>query len=417
MNDLFARSSKLIGSMRISFAWTLLSLFILLFSTSCGQESSSVAVTILDGSQVLNLISKERIPASFIASAGLSLSHPDQVLYHGIVVNPDQSLPLNKIYSLQIRRAVPLTLTENGQNRIIHTTAQTIGQALNEIGIELSVSDRLDPPVETPLTGPLEVIYKPATSLSISVDGLVLQANSSAITVGQALSEVGLPLQGLDYSLPVESALLPVDGRIRIIHVNESVLLVQKSLPYETEFQASADLELDRQDVLQAGEYGLSVSRLRIRYEDGKEVSRQTESESTVRPPKKRLVGYGTKIILRTINIGGASIEYWRLVKMYATSYSPCRSAPGRCYPSTASGKPVQKGVVAVVYRWYVIMQGQPIYIPGYGHATVEDVGGGIPGKYWIDLGYSDDDWQQWGEWVTVYFLTPVPANPLLVLN
>jgi uncharacterized protein YabE (DUF348 family) len=417
MNDLFARSSKLIGSMRISFVWTLLSLFILLFSTSCGQESPSAAITILDGTQVLTLTSKERIPASFIASAGLSLSPNDQVLYQGIVVNPDQSLPLTKTYSLQILRAFPLTLTENGQSRIIHTTSQTIGQALNEIGIELSVSDRLDPPVETPLTGPLEVIYKPATSLSISVDGLVLQANSSAITVGQALSEVGLPLQGLDYSLPAESAPLPADGRIRIIRVNESVLLVQKSLPYETEFQASADLELDRQDVLQAGEYGLSVSRLRIRYEDGKEVSRQTETESTARPPKKRLVGYGTKIVVRTTNIGGAPIEYWRSVKMYATSYSPCRSAPGRCYPSTASGKPVQKGVVAVVYRWYVYMLGQPIYIPSYGHATVEDVGGGIPGKYWIDLGYSDDDWQQWGEWVTVYFLTPVPANPLFVLN
>ncbi|MCJ7722610.1 MAG: ubiquitin-like domain-containing protein, partial [Anaerolineales bacterium] len=137
--------------MRISSAWTLLSLFILLFSTSCGQESASVAVTILDGSQVFTLTSKERIPASFIASAGLSLSHPDQVLYHGIVVNPDQFLPLAKTYSLQIRRAVPLTLTENRQSRIIHTTAQTIGQALNETGIKLTGSDRLDPPVETPL--------------------------------------------------------------------------------------------------------------------------------------------------------------------------------------------------------------------------------------------------------------------------
>jgi 3D (Asp-Asp-Asp) domain-containing protein len=62
-------------------------------------------------------------------------------------------------------------------------------------------------------------------------------------------------------------------------------------------------------------------------------------------------------------------------------------------------------------------MQGQPVYIPGYGHATVEDVGGGIPGRFWIDLGYSDNDYEAWGDWVTVYFLTPVPQNVVYILE
>jgi hypothetical protein len=41
----------------------------------------------------------------------------------------------------------------------------------------------------------------------------------------------------------------------------------------------------------------------------------------------------------------------------------------------------------------------------------VEDVCGGCVGKPWIDLGFSDNDYEQWSNWVTVYFLTPVPAN------
>jgi hypothetical protein len=41
----------------------------------------------------------------------------------------------------------------------------------------------------------------------------------------------------------------------------------------------------------------------------------------------------------------------------------------------------------------------------------VADTGGGIPGKYWIDLGYSEEDFVNWHQTVTVYFLNPAPPN------
>ena len=160
-----------------------------------------------------------------------------------------------------------------------------------------------------------------------------------------------------------------------------------------------------------------NVSRVRIRYEDGNEVSRQTESETLVRAPQKRIVGYGTKVEIKEAAVDGIQIQYWRAVQMFATAYSPCRSAPGQCYPSTASGKPVKRGVVALRTDLYMAMRGQPLYIPGYGRATVEDACGGCVGKPWIDLGYSDSDYQGWGRWVTVYFLTPVPSSIIYVLD
>jgi 3D (Asp-Asp-Asp) domain-containing protein len=45
------------------------------------------------------------------------------------------------------------------------------------------------------------------------------------------------------------------------------------------------------------------------------------------------------------------------------------------------------------------------VYIPGYGFATVADIGGGIPGKRWIDLGYGEEDYQPWSKEVMVYIL------------
>mgnify|MGYP001579005907 CR=1 FL=1 len=45
------------------------------------------------------------------------------------------------------------------------------------------------------------------------------------------------------------------------------------------------------------------------------------------------------------------------------------------------------------------------------------DVGGGPPGNhYWVDLAFSDGDYQPVYGTVTVYFLTPVPTNLVTVL-
>ncbi len=388
---------------------------VLLFA--CQPITTAAQVKILDSGQRYLLQTNEKTPATLLAQAGLVLNPADSVLYLGASVPLNQPLPTAKTYTLQIRRAVPLRLNSGNQSQILQTAAFTVGQALNEAGLQLYAADRLNPPAETPITGAMIVNHTPSRELTVHTGGKALQIRSAAMTVRQALAEAGIPLQGLDYSLPAESDPLPVDGQIRIVHVQESILLVQKSIPFTDDYQASADLELDQQAIIQPGVPGLTVSRVRIRYEDGQEITRQSEGESVVRPPQTRVLGYGTKIAIYTLQTPGGPLQYWRAVQMWATSYSPCRSAADRCYYGTSSGLPVKKGVAALKYSWYIEMGGQQVYIPGYGVATIADVCGGCKGKPWIDLGYGDDDWVEWGDWVTVYFLTPVPPNPNFVLN
>ena len=306
-----------------------------------------------------------------------------------------------------MQRAVALTV--NG--KIIQTTAETIGEALSQAGAQLYASDQISPPIQTSITGPVAVKYIPARALTVTADGKPLQIRASSATVGNALAEAGTPLLGLDSSQPSENEALPSNGQIQVTRVSESILLSEKSIPFQTDYQQSADVELDQQKILQPGQTGLSVSRVRIVYEDGQEASRQNESETIVRAPQDQIVGYGTKVVIHSATINGVQIQYWRAMSMYATSYSPCRSGGSKCYSGTSSGQPVQKGEVAVKYSWYLTMEGQTLFIPGYGFATIEDVCGGCVGKPWVDLGYSDSDYQDWSQTVTVYFLAPAPAT------
>ncbi len=383
-----------------------------LFLSSC-QSPQNTSVTILADGGTQTLITSERIPARLLAEAKVELGKDDRVLFQGETTPLEAALPDSKAIFLEVRRAVELTLISSDGQDFFETSASTVGQALGEHGIHLYAADHLDPPADTPISGPITVAYTPSRLLEVNVDGKSIEIRSAAKTVGEALSEAGMPLIGLDTSQPDESAPLPADGKIRLVRVVEEVSLTQNPLPYKNYTQPSADLPLDTQSLLVGGIPGLALSRVRIRLEDGKEVSRQAEGLTVVRPPQDRVVGYGTNVSVRTLTTpDGQTLQYWRSLSLFATSYSPCRLGVPGCHSTTASGAIAQKGIVAVVRSWYYLMQGQQVYVPGYGVATIGDVGAGYKGShYWIDLAYSDDDWISWGGYVTVYFLTPVPAS------
>ncbi|GAB4495654.1 MAG: G5 and 3D domain-containing protein [Anaerolineales bacterium] len=375
------------------------------------QTQDPISVFLLDGETLYTLEAGSDTPASLAARAALTLSPADHFLLNGQRVPADIALPTGESYTLQIVRAVNVTLRTPDGETTFQSAAHTLGQALAERGFTLYAADFLSPPPETALTADITAIYRPARDYVIRVDGDSITVKSSAATVGQVLASAGIPLLGLDTSLPAESELAPTDGVIEIVRVQESLSVTQIPIPFSTRYEYSAEIPLGSENLLQVGEPGLKVSTVRIRYENGVEVSRQTETEQIVRLPQEQVMGRGTQVTVQTLEVPGGQIQYWRAVPMWATSYSPCRSGISGCSYGTASGLPVQRGVVAMTRDLFNTLRGSQVYVPGYGVATIGDVGGGFPdGRLWIDLAYSDDDWQNWSGWVTVYFLAPPPA-------
>lgn len=396
------------------FFW--LAIFALL-GTSCQPQPPST-FTILDGEQIKTLATNGRVPADLLAEAGIPQAFEVQVLGNGYPFPLQQSLP-SGMRTLQVRRAIPITLSTPGGDQSFATMANTVGGALKEAGIQLYAADFIDPPADTPLSAEMNVTYRPSRALTVITGNGRQAIRSSETTVGAALAGAGIPLVGLDYSQPGESEALPADGQVRVVRVSEAIQLVQKPIPFETETVPSPDVELGQEEIAQPGQEGLAVARTRIRYEDGKEVSRTTEDETMVRAPVTRIVNTGTDIVMKTTTVGGETIEYWLAYQMYATVYSPCNIGTGGCSYSTASGLRAGKGVVAMDRSMYNYLQGVRIYVPGYGYAVVGDIGGGflieellgISRYRWIDLGFNDNNIVDMSGWHTVYFLAPAPAS------
>ncbi len=379
-------------------------LALILLITACQPQTPPDIIFFIDGEEVHTLLASSRVPTEILAENDIFLNAADRVLVNGEIV--DIATPMDcENCTLQLRRSVKMTLITPYEEVDFTTAAPTVGDALVELGLQLYTADLVEPPVGTRATDQLTILYTPSRQLAIRVDGQILHIRAASETVGAALIGAGIPLVGLDASQPHTSEPLPEDGQIRIIRVVEKIETEQTEIPFETEYVASNDVAIDEEKILTPGITGLIVSNTRIRYEDGVEVSREVEAERKVREASTEIIGYGTKYVIHTITVDGQELEYWRALNVYATSYSPCNSGADKCYPNTASGKQVKHGVIGVIRSWYNEMQGQAVYIPGYGYATIEDVGGGIPGKDWIDLGYSDANYQPWHHWVTIYFL------------
>ncbi|HCU57275.1 MAG TPA: hypothetical protein DF984_03455 [Anaerolineaceae bacterium] len=355
--------------------------------------------------------SAERIPANLLRAAEIVLFPQDQVRINGAMVDPNRPLEIEDSFVLQYVPAIPVTLVTDDDSRVIYTGQPTVGAAFEAAGIALGPLDWVSASMETAITEPLTITIRPARVITVQRGEETMTGLSAALTVGEALQEIGMPLQNLDSSKPEESAMVPDDGVIRVVRGLEELTILTDETAYETETREDPDTPLDQITVIQPGQPGIFASRQRVYYEDGEEVWRISEDSWQASVPQTAIVGMGTRVVIQTETIGGTTFNYYRKLTVYTTMYKPC-DYEGNCWYYTSNRSPVQKGVIAVYYDWYYAYEGQQVYVTDYGYGVIADVCGGCVGMSvpWIDLGYSEDEYeaQHLGNGYRVmYFLAP----------
>ena len=308
-----------------------------------------------------------------------------------------------------LRRALTFTLDDGGKTALLHTTADTVGQVLQAHGVSLFLGDQVTPGLQDRVTPGMTVAIQRSVPVQIQVDGHTIHTRTRAESVAGVLGQEGVALLGKDLAEPALSAPVRTGMTIDVTRVREEIVVEFDPIPFETEWVPDPEVEIDNIRLVREGQIGLTKRRFRVVYKDGYEVERTLEDVWAEQPPITKTMAYGTKIVVRTLETPEGPIEYWRKMRVYLTSYMPksCGKPPDHPrYGYTRLGWKLKKGIVAVDPT--VIPLKTYMYVPGYGHARAGDTGGGVKGKF-VDLGFTDYDYESWHWWGEIYLLTPVP--------
>jgi uncharacterized protein YabE (DUF348 family)/3D (Asp-Asp-Asp) domain-containing protein len=357
-----------------------------------------------------------------LQETGVALNPGDSVLRDHDLVSPSASIaipaqPLVAIaggtdfvsgtdlapVTIEVRRAVPFSVIENGQDLELRSSRETVATALRDVGLRLGPGDLIQPPPDTELTAGLQVRVQHASEVVVTLPEGKSILYTLDTTVGEAMAHSGVPLPA-DYRLdPPEGTLVSAGMAVHVIAVSEEQAIETERIESETVYEPDVSLPYGAHSVVQ-GQDGVHYRRYSVVSEDGQVVSRDLVEEWDDPAAANTLIYYSTADAPPPPAPDGSNVA--GVLRVYATWYSPASSGRPPSDPSyglTATGVPVTQGIVAVDPS--VIPLGTRLFIPGYGNAIAADTGGGIRGDM-IDLGYPDGVVPDWiSQWVDIYIL------------
>ena len=306
---------------------------------------------------------------------------------------------------IEVRRAVPFTIVEDGRELASTSSRQTVAQALREAGVVVGPGDAVSAAQAAALVegSRIEIRHARAVTLALPDGHRVLY--TLAATVGEALRDASIALPDGAFVDPAAGTAITAGMNVRVVELSASSDYEQEFIESHTVFKPDPSLAPGEIRTVK-GHDGVRVRRYAVSYVDQVEAGRELVDDHFAPEAVDTIVYYPTRTAEpapQPVNAGEAR----KTLRVYATWYSPAssgRAASDPAYGRTANGSIVTYGIVAVDPA--VIPLGTKLFIPGYGYAVAADTGGAVAG-YTIDLGYPDGvtvDWQS--KWVDIYILS-----------
>jgi len=200
--------------------------------------------------------------------------------------------PLKDGAQVVVRHAHQITITENGQQQQVWTTALSADEAL----ADLAARDGANPQLVVSRSGDraqLDLLLAVSGPVDVVADGTTRTVPDGATDVASALADLGITLNPLD----TVSVMRTDAGRVQVVvqRVVEQDVTTTSDVPFATQTVQDANAYTGTSAVRQAGANGVRTVVDHVTTVDGVETARVNVSDSVTTAPVDQVVAVGTK--------------------------------------------------------------------------------------------------------------------------
>jgi uncharacterized protein YabE (DUF348 family) len=195
---------------------------------------------------------------------------------------------------VKLRRAKPVELVLDGTPKKVYVHGLTVGEALTELGMPPEERDYVSPDPREDLQRGMRIELRNAVPVTVKADGKTREIVSSAPTVAQLLKEARVRVGAHDRLTPSQDTPPTPEMTIRIVRVRTKIVEERSKIPFGHREEKDAKLEKGLRKVSQQGADGLRVRRYEVQMLDGKAVGKTLQSDKVARKPRDEVLKIGT---------------------------------------------------------------------------------------------------------------------------
>ena len=271
--------------------------------TTWGYSALSKSVTLTVDGESQQVSAFGGTVGDLLEDQGIELTSKDKVA-------PALDTAIDDGTSVSVRFARPFELNVDGQAKTYWVTATTVSSALDAIGERYAGAD-----LSTSRSGPvsrsgmtLDVVTPKKLVVKIGAAKPV-RATLTALTVEDALADLGVDVGPRDETNLAPDRVLEDGDRLVFTDVRVATKDVRgESVPFDTVEQQDSSMYRGESEVVREGRAGLRDVTYRIVYRNDEVAVKKVVRQNVKRQPVDKIVKVGTKEVVTTNFAGGSTV-------------------------------------------------------------------------------------------------------------
>ena len=249
--------------------------------------ASGTPITLVVDGQTQHMDTSASDVAGALKDAGYTVGQHD-------IVAPSLTSQVSDGTTIVLKQGRLLHLMVDGKPRAVWTTAATVSDALAALGYPSSDFVSVSRSKRLPLT-PTSLVLRSPKRVVIKHDGKTSRVETTATTVGSALRELNIRLDGNDQVRPLRGKPVETGMKIDVLRIKTHLVTRHESVSYSVIKRSDSSMYTDQQRVITSGKEGSALVTYRYVNVNGSFDHRVVVTRRVLVEPRTEVERVGTK--------------------------------------------------------------------------------------------------------------------------